>query len=132
VPITAANPFKGRQYPGAVILTAVRWYLRSPLAYEHGAELLTERGLPVDGGCVWHWVQAYAPELTKCCRQHLKTTNKSYRVGLLSWKEEIGGFSTRSCSLSCVTSRDAGRYADPLIFLDYSPEAAVSALALNI
>jgi hypothetical protein len=40
--ITAARPFKGRQYSGEVILTAVRWYLRYPLAYEHVAELLAE------------------------------------------------------------------------------------------
>jgi sulfoxide reductase heme-binding subunit YedZ len=33
--ITVTNPFKGRQYPGDVILQAVRWYLRYPLAYEH-------------------------------------------------------------------------------------------------
>jgi hypothetical protein len=31
-----------RQYPGEVILTAVRWYLRYPLAYEHVSELLTD------------------------------------------------------------------------------------------
>jgi hypothetical protein len=30
VPITVADPFKGRQYPGEVILQAVRWYLRYP------------------------------------------------------------------------------------------------------
>ncbi|MGA7316752.1 MAG: IS6 family transposase, partial [Silvibacterium sp.] len=47
MPITATNPFKGRQYPGDVILQAVRWYLRYPLAYEHVAELLAERGLEV-------------------------------------------------------------------------------------
>jgi hypothetical protein len=47
VPITEANPFKGRQYPGEVIVTAVRWYLRYPLAYEHVSELLRERGLSV-------------------------------------------------------------------------------------
>ena len=40
VPITKANPFKGRQYPGQVIVTAVRWYLGYPLAYEHVSELL--------------------------------------------------------------------------------------------
>ena len=80
MPITPANPFKGRQYPGDVILLAVRWYLRYPLSYEHVGELLAERGLAVDRSCVWRWVQAYAPELSKCCRQHLKTTNKSYRV----------------------------------------------------
>jgi transposase-like protein len=80
VPITEANPFKGRQYPGQVIVTAVRWYLRYPLAYEHVSELLTERGLPVDASCIWRWVQAFAPELGKRCRPHLKPTNKSYRV----------------------------------------------------
>jgi len=58
MPILPDNPFKGRQYPGDVILMAVRWYLRYPLAYEHVAELLAERGLAVDRSCVWRWVQA--------------------------------------------------------------------------
>jgi transposase, IS6 family len=81
VPITVANPFKGRQYPGEVILTAVRWYLFAISAGLRAcAELLTERGVPVDASCVWRWVQAYAPELNKRCRRHLKFTNKSYRV----------------------------------------------------
>src|SRR3954454_16313361 len=80
MPITPTNPFKGRQYPGEVILQAVRWYLRYPLAYLHISEILSERGLFVDASCVWRWVQAYAPELDKRCRPHLKTTNKSYRV----------------------------------------------------
>ncbi|HEY4048110.1 MAG TPA: hypothetical protein VGM27_14710 [Acidobacteriaceae bacterium] len=48
MPITVTNPFKGRQYPGDVILQAVRWYLRYPLAYEHVSELLAER--------VWKWM----------------------------------------------------------------------------
>ena|SRR5689334_11030210 len=80
MPITATNPFKGRHYPGEVILSAVRWYLRYPLAYLHVSELLRERGLFVDASCVWRWVQAYAPEINRRCRQHLKPTNKSYRV----------------------------------------------------
>src|SRR5919112_634393 len=80
MPITPTNPFKGRQYPGEVILQAVRWYLRYPLAYLHISEILSERGLFVDASCVWRWVQAYAPEINKRCRPHLKTTNKSYRV----------------------------------------------------
>jgi transposase, IS6 family len=80
MPITVTNPFKGRQYPGDVILLAVRWYLRYPLAYEHVSELLAERGLEVDASCVWRWAQVYAPELNKRCRPHLKRTNKSYRV----------------------------------------------------
>jgi transposase-like protein len=48
MPITPGNPFKGRHYSGEVILLAVRWYLRYPLAYEHVAEMLAERGLEVD------------------------------------------------------------------------------------
>ena len=80
MPITPTNPFKGRQYPGEVILLAVRWYLRYPLAYLHVSEILTERGVFIDASCIWRWVQAYAPELDKRCRPHLKSTNKSYRV----------------------------------------------------
>src|ERR687892_226084 len=80
MPITPTNAFKGRQYPGSVILLAVRWYLRYPLAYLHISEILSERGLFVDASCIWRWVQVYAPELHKRCRPHLKSTNKSYRV----------------------------------------------------
>jgi len=80
MPIAPSNPFKGRHFPGEVILVCVRWYLRYPLAYDHVAELLAERGVTVDPSCVWRWVQAYAPELNKRCRPHLKPTNKSYRT----------------------------------------------------
>ena len=73
MPINATNPFKGRQYSGEVILTAVRWYLRYPLAYEHVSELLAERGLVVDAGCVSRWVQAYAAELNRRCRVLLRS-----------------------------------------------------------
>src|SRR5262249_19202461 len=80
MPITPTNPFKGRQYPGEVIVLCVRWYLRYPLAYQHVSEILAERGVEVDPSCIWRWVQAYAPELNKRCRPHLKPTNKSYRT----------------------------------------------------
>jgi transposase, IS6 family len=80
VPITEANPFKGRQCPGAVIVTAVRRCSQYSLMYEYVSELLTERGLLVDASCIWRWVQAYASELSKRCRQHLKPVNKSYRA----------------------------------------------------
>src|SRR5947207_10408586 len=80
MPINPHNPFKGRQFPGEVILLCVRWYLRYPLSYEHVTELVAERGVEVDASCIWRWVQAYAPELNKRCRPHLKPTNKSYRI----------------------------------------------------
>ena len=80
MPINAHSPFKGRQYPGEVIILCVRWYLRYPLSYEHVTELMSERGVEVDASCIWRWVQAYAPELHKRCRPHLKPVNKSYRI----------------------------------------------------
>src|SRR5258708_23497740 len=80
MPITPTNPFKGRHYPGEVIVLCVRWYLRYPLAYEHVSEILAELGVEVDASCIWRWVQAYAPELNKRCRTHLKPTNKSDRI----------------------------------------------------
>src|SRR5258707_1074823 len=78
--INAHHPFKGRQFPGEVIVLCVRWYLRYPLSYEHVAELVSERGVEVDASCIWRWVQAYAPELNKRCRPYLKPVNKSYRI----------------------------------------------------
>jgi transposase, IS6 family len=80
MPITANHPFKGRQHPGELIILCVRWYLRYPLSYEHVTELMSERGVEVDASCIWRWVQAYAPELNKRCRPHLKPVNKSYRI----------------------------------------------------
>src|ERR1051326_284140 len=80
MPITPTNPFKGRQYPGEVILLAVRWYLRYALAYLHLSEIFAERGLFIDASCIWRGGKAYAPELDRRCRPHLKPTNKSYRV----------------------------------------------------
>ena len=68
MPITASNPFKGRQHPGELIILCVRLYLRYPLSYEHVAELIAERGVEVDASCIWRWFQAYAPELNKRCR----------------------------------------------------------------
>ena len=59
---------------------STRWYLRYPLSYQHVTELVAERGVEVDASCIWRWVQAYAPELNKRCRPHLKPTNKSYRI----------------------------------------------------
>ena len=38
------------------------------------------RGLNVDHTTVWRWVQYYGPELEQRLRQHLKPTNKSWRV----------------------------------------------------
>ena len=72
--------FKWRQTEPALILCAVRWYLRYSLSFRDVEELLRERGLEVDHTTIWHWVQRYGPELEERLRHHLKPTNKSWRV----------------------------------------------------
>ena len=58
----------------------IRWYLRYSLSLRDVEELLIERGLGADHTTVWRWVQRYAPELEQRMRQHLKSTNNSWRV----------------------------------------------------
>ena len=72
--------FKWRQFEPQLIMTAVGWYLRYSLSYRDVEELLVERGLSADHVTVWRWVQRYSPELERRLRQHLKPTNKSWRV----------------------------------------------------
>ena len=43
--------FKWRQTEPALILCAVRWYLRYSLSFRDVEELLSERGLEVDHSC---------------------------------------------------------------------------------
>src|SRR6202047_275222 len=73
--------FKWRQTEPALILCAVRWYLRYSLSLRDVEELLEERGLEADHTTVWRWVQRYSPELEQRLRRYLKPTNKSWRVG---------------------------------------------------
>jgi transposase, IS6 family len=42
--------------------------------------MMRERGLSIDHTTIYRWVQAYAPELEKRIRLHLRLTNDSYRV----------------------------------------------------
>ena len=72
--------FKWRQTEPALILCAVRWYLRYSLSLRDVEELLEERGLEADHTTVWRWVQRYSPELEERLRRYLKPTNKSWRV----------------------------------------------------
>jgi transposase, IS6 family len=42
--------------------------------------MMRERGRSLDHTTIYRWVQAYAPELEKRIRPHLRLTNDSYRV----------------------------------------------------
>jgi transposase-like protein len=74
------NPFKGRQFTAEVILWAVRWYLQFPISYRDLELMLRDRGVSVDHTTVYRWIQAYAVELEKRLRPHLRPTNGSWRV----------------------------------------------------
>ena len=72
--------FKGRQFAAEVILWAVRWYLMFPISYRDLALMLQDRGVAVDHTTIFRWIQAYAVELEKRIRPHLRPTNGSWRV----------------------------------------------------
>ena len=74
------DPFKWRHFEPAIILCAVRWYLRYSLSYRDVTELLAERGLQVAHTTVWRWILRYAPELNRRLQARLKPTNRSWRV----------------------------------------------------
>src|SRR4051812_42893228 len=72
--------FKGRQFTAEVILWAVRWYLMFPVSYRDLELMLQDRGVNVDHTTIFRWIQAYAPEIEKRIRPHLRSSNGSWRV----------------------------------------------------
>jgi transposase-like protein len=74
------NLFKGRQFTAEIILWAVRWYLQFPISYRDLERMFSDRGIQVDHTTLFRWIQAYAPELEKRIRRHLRMTNGSWRV----------------------------------------------------
>jgi IS6 family transposase len=78
--VAETDLFKWRHYESEIILLCVRWYLRYALSYRDLEEMMRERGLSLVHTTIYRWVQAFAPELEKRIRPHLKPTNDSYRV----------------------------------------------------
>ena len=74
------NCFKGRQFTADVILWAVRWNLMFPVSYRDLELMLLDRGVEVDHTTIFRWIQAYAAELEKRIRPHLRMSNGSWRV----------------------------------------------------
>ena len=72
--------FKGRQFTAEVILWAVRWYLMFPVSYRDLELMLIDRGVEVDHTTIFRLIQAYAEELEKRVRPHLRISNGSWRV----------------------------------------------------
>jgi transposase-like protein len=78
--VGADQSFKGRQFTAEVILWAVRWYLMFPISYRDLELMLADRGVTVDHTTIFRWIQAYAPEIEKRIRPHLRLSNGSLRV----------------------------------------------------
>jgi transposase-like protein len=78
--VVQGQAFKGRQFAAEVILWAVRWYLMFPISYRDLELMLQDRGVSVDHTTIFRWIQAYAPELEKRIRPHLRPSNGSWRV----------------------------------------------------
>src|SRR3954468_250134 len=78
--MTQGKEFKGRQFTAEVILWAVRWSLMFPISYRDLELMLQDRGVEVDHTTLFRWIQAYAPELEKRIRPHLRACNGSWRV----------------------------------------------------
>lgn len=72
--------FKGRQFTAEVILWAMRWYLMFPVSYRDLELMLLDRGVEVDHTTIFRWIQAFAVELEKRIRPHLRMSNGSWRV----------------------------------------------------
>jgi len=72
--------FKGRQFNAEAILWAVRWYLMFPISYRDLALMLLDRGVEVDHSTICRRIQAYAAELEKRIRPHLRMSNGSRRL----------------------------------------------------
>ena len=76
----SSQPFKRHRFPAAVILCAVRMYLRYPLSYQDVVDLLAERSLDVHLSTVYRWVQKFGPELSKRTEKHLNRDSLDWHV----------------------------------------------------
>jgi IS6 family transposase len=72
--------FNGRPFTAEVILRAVRWYLMFPVSYRDLELMLLDRDVEVDHTTIFRWIQAYAVELEKRIRPHVRMSNGSWRV----------------------------------------------------
>jgi transposase-like protein len=78
--MTDARAFRGFRFPAAVVLWAVRWYLRFPISYRDLERMLADRGVAVGHVSLYRRVQRFAPELEKRTRRHLRPCRGPWHV----------------------------------------------------
>ncbi len=72
--------FKGKQYPSALILQAIRYYVAYQLSLRNIEEIFKERGLGMDHATLQRWVQEYAPQLERSFRRQKRPVSSSWRM----------------------------------------------------
>jgi transposase, IS6 family len=72
--------FKRRRFPVEIILLCVRWYCKYGISYRDLTEMMPERGVAVDPGTIFRWVQRYVPEIEKRVRRYQGPRSGSWRV----------------------------------------------------
>src|SRR6266704_6249115 len=77
---TDESAFAGFRFPPAIIVLAVRWYLRFGLSDRDVEELLTERGIEVDHVTVYRWTQRFTPLLAEAARPCRHAVGDSWQV----------------------------------------------------
>ena len=78
--IGAGEQFKCRQFTAEAILRAVRRYLQILISYRDLELMLQDRDVSVDHTTIFRWILAYAAELEKRIRPHLRMSDGSWRV----------------------------------------------------
>jgi len=72
--------FKGHRFPAAIIIMAVRWYLKYKLSLADITELLLERGVNVSREAVREWVQKFGPQIAKSLNKKRRKIGKRWHV----------------------------------------------------
>jgi putative transposase len=73
--------FSGKQFPGTIIIMAVRWYLSYALSYRNIEELIKEWNIGVDHSSVQRWVAEYGTRLKSKVHKYLmRNFKKSWRL----------------------------------------------------
>ena len=72
--------FRGVQFPKAVILHAVFFYVRYAVSYRDLEEILAERGVRVDHATLNRWVVKYAPLVAAEAQARKRATARSWRM----------------------------------------------------
>ena len=88
--MTQGGWFKGRQFTADVILWAVRWYLMFPISYRDLELMLRDRGVEVAHTTLFRWIQAYAPEIEKRIRPHLRRSGSPRAVARITSRRRAG------------------------------------------